>query len=196
MLGFWDEVAEAIIECQVRILVGDLHIVSWCVFPELRARGLQANLAAWYPWKHHDEGKNRTDSTAMFVIGPCVGAHKIFGVETIMQSAVAECAPPKGWETLLEPIYDDKGKIVERRPYPLPAYGLLGQGFPLASYRPQVLVRMEQLVAWTFTLAIDKYSPAVVGTCARECMTESCFPDILQALSGVWSLGLGQCCRR
>ena len=40
---------------------------------------------------------------------------------------------------------------------------LLGQGFPLASYRPEHPPRREQFVLWTFTPVFDKASPAVAG---------------------------------
>lgn len=173
--GFWNEVADAIIEFRVRILVGDFNMALWCVVPELRARGLQVNLAAWYPWKHRNEAEPRMDSTAMFVIGPCAGAHKIFGVETIRPSAVAEPAP-KGWENLLEPIFDDKNKVVGRRPWPLPTYSLLGQGFQLGTYRPSVPERMAQFVSWTFAPTIDKEAPAMRGPVRAGIEDREMFP--------------------
>ena len=37
------------------------------------SRGLQANLAAWYPWKNHLENVIRMDSCAIIVIGPVMG---------------------------------------------------------------------------------------------------------------------------
>ena len=48
---FWDEIVGDIIKHGVRIFSGDLNMQFFSAVAELRARGIQANLAAWYPWK-------------------------------------------------------------------------------------------------------------------------------------------------
>ena len=48
---FWDEIVRDITKHGVRIFSGDLNMQLFSVVTELRARGLQANLAAWYPWR-------------------------------------------------------------------------------------------------------------------------------------------------
>ena len=50
---FWDEIVGDIIKHGVRIVSGDLNMQLFSAVTELRARGLQANLAAWYPWSNH-----------------------------------------------------------------------------------------------------------------------------------------------
>ena len=47
---FWDELAQLIVTHGVRILSGDWNMAMWKVAGQLLARGLQVNLAAWYPW--------------------------------------------------------------------------------------------------------------------------------------------------
>ena len=53
--SFWDEIVEDIIKHGVRIFTGDFNMQLFSAVAELRARGLQANLAAWYPWINHLE---------------------------------------------------------------------------------------------------------------------------------------------
>ena len=55
----WDEIVGDIIKDGVRIVSGDLNMQLFSAVAELRARGLQANLAAWYPWEmqyEHEPG--------------------------------------------------------------------------------------------------------------------------------------------
>ena len=62
-------------------------------------------------------------------------------------------------------------KTVERRRYLVPRFSLLGQGFPLASYRPEHPPRREQFVDWTCTHVFEQESPAVAGI--MECATDT-----------------------
>ena len=52
---FWDEIVGDITKHGVRIFTGDFSMQLFSAVAELRARGLQANLAAWYPWINHLE---------------------------------------------------------------------------------------------------------------------------------------------
>ena len=70
---FWDEIVGDITKHGVRIFTGDLNMQLFPAVAELRARGLQANLAAWYPWINHLETHPRIDSCAIILIGPCEG---------------------------------------------------------------------------------------------------------------------------
>ena len=49
--SFWDEIVGDITKHGVRVFTGDFNMQLFSAVAELRARGLQANLAAWYPWK-------------------------------------------------------------------------------------------------------------------------------------------------
>jgi hypothetical protein len=75
---FFDELAQDIVTYGVRILSGDWHMARWKVAGELLARGIQVNLAAWYPWQMAMESLPRIDSEAIFIIGPFSGARMIF----------------------------------------------------------------------------------------------------------------------
>ena len=72
----WGEMARYIVEFGVRLLTGDFNMALWPTVVELRARGVQANLAAWYPWKNGLEAAVRIDSCAIIVIGLAVGGEK------------------------------------------------------------------------------------------------------------------------
>ena len=45
---FWDDLAKYLVYFQVRYLCGNFNEALFCVVPELRARGFQINIAAWY----------------------------------------------------------------------------------------------------------------------------------------------------
>ena len=48
--GFWDLLASYLLKYGVRLLAGDFNMSFLSVIAELRARGFQINLAAWYPF--------------------------------------------------------------------------------------------------------------------------------------------------
>ena len=54
--------------------------------------------------------------------------------------------------------------------------GVLGQGFPLASYRPVEANRRAQFVKWTMTPAFDALSPAVAGIIECTKSDKAMFP--------------------
>ena len=66
--NFRGELVDSIVEFGGRILAGDFNMALWQVMAELTARGLQVNLAAWYPWQAPGETVKRIDSFAMFMI--------------------------------------------------------------------------------------------------------------------------------
>ena len=71
--------------------------------------------------------------------------------------------PSSAWRNMELVTTDDKGREVEREPFDIRKFSMLGSGFPLASYRPQHPDAMEQLVTWAFEVVTEKDSPAVVG---------------------------------
>ncbi len=75
---FFYEIVQLVVAHGVRILSGDWNMAMWKVAGELLARGLQVNLAAWYPWQMVSESEPRADSEAIFIIGPFSGARMIF----------------------------------------------------------------------------------------------------------------------
>ena len=132
---FWDEIVGDIIKHGVRIFSGDLNMQLFSVVTELRARGLQANLAAWYPWKNYLEALPRIDSCAMILIGPCEGIRMPYDCSVLGIEAPER--PSRAWHSMELVTTDDKGREIEREPYKIRLFSILGSGFPLTSYRPQ-----------------------------------------------------------
>ena len=85
---FFDEIAHLIIRFGARVLSGDFNMAMWQVAGELLARGIQVNLAAWFPWQAEQEDAPRIDSEAIWIIGPCSGARLIF------DSSILGVTPP------------------------------------------------------------------------------------------------------
>ena len=73
-----DELVGHIIEFGVRIVSVDFNLAQWSVFLEMRARSLQANSVAWYPWKYEMELAVRIDSCAIIIIGGTEFSRKVF----------------------------------------------------------------------------------------------------------------------
>ena len=136
---------------------------------ELRARGLQANLAAWYPWKNGLEVALRIDSCAIIVIGLAVGVRKMYD-PSVLCEGIPTSKLPSNWSNMETLVRDDDGNESGRRPWEVPVFNYMGQGYPLQSYRPQVVERRKQLVHWSFAAAVQQDDPAVAGiiTCTRQ----------------------------
>ena len=49
--AFWEWIWEKIVLFKVQVLMGDFNMSLFKVIPELRSRGVDINLGAWYPWK-------------------------------------------------------------------------------------------------------------------------------------------------
>ena len=146
-------------EFRPRFLCGDFNMALFAVIPELRARGFQISLAAWYCWQNALETHVRADSCAIFRIGPCQGIRMCFDA-SVFRLPSPEL--PENCSMVMETVRDNEGKEIEKRPYAVPEFEV-GQGYPLVSYRPLAATRREQFVRWTFTPAFDAHSPAVAG---------------------------------
>ena len=158
---FWDEIVGDITKHGVRIFTGDFNMQLFSAVAELRARGLQANLAAWYPWINHLENAPRIDSCAIIVIGPCEGIRMTYDCSVLGINAPER--PSSAWRNMELVTTDDKGREIAREPFEIRTFSMMGSGFPLASYRPQHTDTMKQLVTWTFEGVTKNDSPAVVG---------------------------------
>ena len=66
--GFWDLLAQYIVRFGVRLMGGDFYMSLFCVVPQLRARGFQINLAAFYPFWMEAQDEMYTDSCGVFLI--------------------------------------------------------------------------------------------------------------------------------
>ena len=67
---FFDQLAEGIIEFQSRLVGAEMNAAFWSFIPEMRARGVQVNLAAWSSCILGGEQTANTDSVGIFIIGP------------------------------------------------------------------------------------------------------------------------------
>ena len=187
----WDEIVGDIIKFGVRILTGDWNMQLFSVVTELRARGLQANLAAWYPWKNELESGPRIDSCAVIMIGPCEGIRMNYDCSVLGIEAPER--PSMAWHNVEVVKKDDRGRDIKREPYEVSTFPILGSGFPLTSYRPLHTATRKKLVAWTFEGVTEKESPAVVGTMrasARRTRDQTMFPlqvdNDLGSISWTW----------
>ena len=54
--AFWDWLWEKIRRFNVQVLMGDFSMSLFRVIPELRSRGVEIELGAWYPWKFLERG--------------------------------------------------------------------------------------------------------------------------------------------
>ena len=64
---FWDWLALKVTQHGVRVLMGDFNMSLFRVIPELRDRGVNIDLGAWFPWKT-PMGMPMSDSCGMFFI--------------------------------------------------------------------------------------------------------------------------------
>ena len=58
---------ESIHKIKVQVMMGVFNMPLFRVIPELRSRGLQIDLGAWYPWKSV-EGVPMSDSQGIFFV--------------------------------------------------------------------------------------------------------------------------------
>ena len=162
----WNEVARHIVQFGVRVLTGDFNMALWSTVVELRARGLQANLAAWYPWKNHLEAAIRMDSCCIVVIGPAMKVRMMYD-PTVLCEGISATELPEGWENTKEILRGEDGKETGRAPWKVPVFDYIGQGYALKSYRPQVDERKKQMVHWSCTPALQQADSAVVEIISR-----------------------------
>ena len=144
---FFDELVTYIIEFRVRVVAGDFNMALWTVVPELRARGLQANLAAWFPWKMSYASQARMDSCCVILIGGTQGIRKVYDPSVLEMDVPAM---PLKWSN----VKDQKTK----GPYILHTF-TNGQGYQLSAYHPKTAVR-KTFVRWTFQPSLDRCASA------------------------------------
>ena len=178
---FWDVLARYLAEFRPRILCGDFNMALFLVVPELRARGFQINLAAWYPWKQQHETDNRADSCGIFRLGPCEGIRMCYGL-----SAFGLEGPdlPANCSMVMETLLDQNGRETGKRPYPITNVPFLGQGYPLSSYHPKAAARRDTCVKWTFTPVFDEDSPAVAAVLNSANNERAMFPYRVDSTTG------------
>ena len=75
--AFWPWLANKLKEHNIQVLMGDFNMSLFKVVPELRSRGVPAQLAAWYPWRIHASDQPMCDSCGIFMCVPCTVAPKM-----------------------------------------------------------------------------------------------------------------------
>ena len=192
---WWDILARYLAEFSPTYLCGDFNMALFCVVPELRARGFQINLAAWYCWEQMFAGQKdfeagtKADSCGIFRIGPCNGVRMCFDASVFgMQSPTL----PATCSMVMEIICDEHGKEIEKRRYPVPQF-TFGQGYLLGSYHPKEEKRRAQWLEWSFTPVFDAESPAVAGVIHKAKYDRAQFPFEPDSSIGSasWSLPRG-----
>ena len=158
----WDEVVESVMKFEVRILGGDFNMALWLVAPELRARGLDVNLAAWYPWQKIGASTPTIDSCAIFLIGPSAGIRTVYNAASIIADAEEETDRPKEWQNVEQVVHDADGKVVRRQPFPL-SLCEFGAGEVLTNYRPKDAAKIKEFVRWSCGASVEMTSPAMAG---------------------------------
>ena len=183
---FWDLLARYMNEFCPTFLCGDFNMALFSVVPELRARGFQVNLAAWYCWQNDLDPNVRADSCAIFRIGPSQGIRLCFDASVF---GFKSPTLPANCSMMMEIVRDKEGKVTDKRRHEVPQFELLGQGYYLESYRPLEATRKEQFVMWTFTPVFDDSSSAVADIieCAKS--DKAMFPSGVDTSigSGSWS---------
>ena len=149
-------------------MAGDFNMSFLCVVAEMRARGFQINLAAWYPFYMTYQKDMFVDSCGVFVIGPWSG------VRLNYDCGLFNIDPPERTPNnsmVMEVIRDEKGQEIERRPYPAHKYFIVKtdkvQGYPLTSYLPKTEAK-EQIVRWAFDCVQDQESAVAEQKAATE----------------------------
>ena len=155
--AFWDELAFHLVQYGARILIGDFNMAFFCVIVELRGRGFQINMAAWYPFYMKVKRQMRAESCGIFSIGP------LTGVRLIYDCGVFDIPPPPRTPNnsmVMEELKDEHGKVMSMEPYKTHEYviqdGQKVQGYRLKSYQPEMKTRRAQYLKWNFDYVVDQ----------------------------------------
>ena len=68
---FWEWLAKHLKDFAVHVLIGDFNMSLFKVVPELRSRGIEANLVSWFPWRSEETGMAMADSCGIFFVVRC-----------------------------------------------------------------------------------------------------------------------------
>ena len=94
------------------MLAGDFNMALWMVIPVLRSHGFIANMVAWCPLKQSNDPEVKSDSCAIFVIGPAEGIHYAFGPDQFQLTR----PPPVHENTIsLKHPKDDEGQATNTK---------------------------------------------------------------------------------
>ena len=94
---FWDVLARYLAAFSPRYLCGDFNMALFSVVPELRARGFQINLAAWYCWQNAYESRARSDSCAICPFRGLARGLRCVSMHLCSNSNPPSCRPTAPW---------------------------------------------------------------------------------------------------
>ena len=69
--AFWKYLADKCRRYGVHVLIGDFNMSLFKVVPELRSRGVHAQLCSWFPWMSEEDHFLMSDSCGIFFLMPC-----------------------------------------------------------------------------------------------------------------------------
>ena len=142
--------------------------------PELRARGVQVNLAAWYPWQKDGDTSVKMDSVAIFLIGPCAAVRRVFDPSVL---GIAAPELPLAWANTQQILRNDKGAEISRAPTEVNRLTRAGQGYPLETYTPKgASERKNTLIRWTFSAARERSDSVVTENVSASENNKGMFP--------------------
>ena len=158
---FYDRLAQYVIRFEARLILGDFNMQLFSVIPEMRGRGFEISLAAWYPFRLHNETMTRVDSCGIFVLGPYRGVKITFDQEVFGMSASERSADNS---MVMEVLRDESGKELSKKRFDIETIAEKGQGYDLSSYMPKGETLKAKFVDMTFEVVVpsDTQQSAVV----------------------------------
>ena len=160
----------------------------FCVIPEMRARGILVNIAAWFPWKSMPVGSTKIDSMGIFIVGPCEGCRKIFDASTILPSAVVSHAVGASWEVMYKSRGGGRSEKPANQRHELACSTRRGAGFTSESYQPKHDIRREKFIEWTLDPVINFESLSMQGPLLSGRNDRAAFPIALRSEQGMPTL--------
>ena len=81
------------------------------------------------------------------------------------------------WKFMQQTVKGEDGKEKQIPLFVHLKNGAIGLGYVLSSYRPKIEERLAKLVKWSFTLGMDKESPALAEVIHAEATDRAMFPQ-------------------
>ena len=110
---FWEWLANHLSHFAVHVLIGDFNMSLFKVVPELRSRGIEANLVSWFPWRSEESGRPMADSCGIFFVVRC----------DVSPSVNPNIWDPEVWENL--PVFSENAGPGQSISTYLPKHGEL-----------------------------------------------------------------------
>ena len=156
----FDKIARYILDYKCRFAMGDLGKVFFAFAPELRARGFSVQLAGWHCHTVQGEGKNRSDSVGIWVIGPHQGVRLVWDCKELRYPRPVLPTSGTCSRVLLSELDNQTWKWVQREHLVI-VYTEPGVGSLLSCFMPKDKSLSSKFIQWTFTPTGRATDPAV-----------------------------------